>query len=186
MPTDPGPSARALPRHLVTVGLVALVAGLGSLTWAFWPRDAAAPVARSSVSVTPVDQSGVDAGAYARQLRAAADDARAAAGLPRFGDAACAQPVALARASALVGRPLEHAPLNDVRAACPASDVVAENLSRAQAAPADVVVAWMASPGHRSNLLDPTLTGMVVACTHDGPQMLCSQLFTGSTGTPTP
>lgn len=118
--------------------------------------------------------------AYAARVRAASDDARAAQGLPRFADAACATPVALDRATALVGKPLAHAPLDAVWAACPGSSVVGENLSRAGVEPAGVVAAWMASAGHRANLLDPAFTGMVVECVHDGAQIVCSQLFVGS------
>lgn len=129
--------------------------------------------------VTATSQAGVDPGSYADALRQAADDARVAAGFPRLPPAACAAPVAQARAAALVGRPLEHAPLDDLRQACAPATTDAENLSRAAAAPADVVTAWMASPGHRANILDPSLTTMTVACVHDGDTMLCSQLFTG-------
>lgn len=54
-------------------------------------------------------------------------------------------------------------------------DAYAEQVRQA----ADVVAAWLASPGHRANILDPALTRMTVACVHDGDQMLCSQLFAG-------
>ena len=185
MPTDRSGRAPAPTRGLLVGGVVVVAAGLATTSWALWPRDGA-PVRLPTASVTAVDQSAVDPTAYAHELRSAADDARAAQGLPRFTVADCAAPVALARATALVGKPLVHAPLDPVRAACPSADITAENLSRAEAAPADVVTAWMASAGHRANLLDPTLTAMVVACTHDGTQMLCSQLFTGTSGSPTP
>jgi len=42
-----------------------------------------------------------------------------------------------------------------------------------------VIDAWMHSPGHRSNLLDPTLTEIGVGCVRDGRSMLCSQVFLG-------
>ena len=64
-------------------------------------------------------------------------------------------------------------------AACAPSTTAAENLSQAAASPAAVINAWMHSPGHRSNLLDPTLTQIGVACVLDGTLMLCSQVFLG-------
>ncbi|MBX9244245.1 CAP domain-containing protein [Actinotalea ferrariae] len=93
----------------------------------------------------------------------------------------CAADAALARAEALVGEPeLTHAPLDDVIADCGVT-VAAENLSRAPAGtPADdVVAAWMDSPGHRSNLLDPELTQVGVGCVEDGEALLCAQVFLG-------
>ena len=58
----------------------------------------------------------------------------------------------------------------------------AENLSRAAADPDAVVTAWMGSPGHRANLLDPQLNAMGVGCVPDAEAMLCSQIFLGSAG----
>lgn len=160
-------------------GALLVVAGvaLAGVALALALRGPSAGAAPSSAA--PVSQAGVDAAGYAAGLRRAADDARAAEGLPRFADAPCAAPVAAARAADLVGRPLEHAPLDDLRTACAPASTDAENLSRAAAPPADVVAAWLASPGHRANLLDPDLTAMTVACVHEGDEMLCSQLFTG-------
>jgi uncharacterized protein YkwD len=37
--------------------------------------------------------------------------------------------------------------------------------------------AWMGSPGHRSNILDPALSQIGVGCVLDGEAMLCSQVF---------
>jgi len=62
---------------------------------------------------------------------------------------------------------------------CKPTTIAAENLSKAAASPAAVIDAWMHSPGHRSNLLDPTLTEIGVGCAHDGSSMLCSQVFLG-------
>lgn len=39
---------------------------------------------------------------------------------------------------------------------------VAENIARGQAAPDEVLGDWMASPGHRRNLLDPRATGFAL------------------------
>ena len=62
---------------------------------------------------------------------------------------------------------------------CKPATIAAENLSRASARPAAVIDRWMHSPGHRSNLLDPTLTQIGVGCVLDGTSMLCSQVFLG-------
>jgi uncharacterized protein YkwD len=84
------------------------------------------------------------------------------------------------RAADLVGEDaLEHAPLGPVLAACAGPTVAAENLSRAAAEPPAVVDAWLGSPGHRANVLDPTLDELGVACVADGDQVLCSAVFLG-------
>lgn len=83
-------------------------------------------------------------------------------------------------ASALIGKTeLTHAPLGGVIAACAPVTTAAENLSKAAATPAAVIDAWMQSPGHRSNLIDPTLTEISVGSVQDGASMLCSQVFLG-------
>jgi uncharacterized protein YkwD len=110
--------------------------------------------------------------------------ARAAEGLDALATSDCAATEARARAEALRGQPLEHASLRAVQDACdPPSGLTAENLSRAAAAPADVVQAWLDSPGHRNNVLSPELTQVGVACVTDGDDgeelMLCSQVFLG-------
>ena len=66
-----------------------------------------------------------------------------------------------------------------VIAHCKTATTAAENLSRAAASTTAVVDAWMKTPGHQSNLLDPALTELGVACVLDGGQMLCSQVFLG-------
>jgi uncharacterized protein YkwD len=71
-----------------------------------------------------------------------------------------------------------------VKDACdPPSGLTAENLSRAAVPPADVVQAWLESPGHRNNLLSPELTRVGVACVTDVDDeqqlVLCSQVFLG-------
>jgi uncharacterized protein YkwD len=42
--------------------------------------------------------------------------------------------------------------------------IVAENVAAGQPTPAEVMRAWMASPGHRRNILDPRLTHLGVGC----------------------
>jgi len=118
--------------------------------------------------------------AYAALIVRETNDARVANRLPRLGSSTCAQTAALQRAKDLIGKPkLTHAPLDGVIANCKPATIAAENLSKAAASPAAVINAWMHSPGHRSNLLDPTLTQIGVGCVLDGTSMLCSQVFLG-------
>ncbi len=121
---------------------------------------------------------------YAAAVVEETNAARAAEGLDALATSDCAEEQALARAEALRGKPLEHAPLTSVQDACdPPSGLTAENLSRAAAEPADVVQAWLESPGHRNNVLGPELTQVGVSCVPDVDDgqdvMLCSQVFLG-------
>ncbi|UNX55368.1 CAP domain-containing protein [Georgenia sp. TF02-10] len=113
---------------------------------------------------------------YAAELFTLTNAARADEGLPALRASACAEEAALDRAAALVGRPLEHAPLQPVLEAC-GVDLAAENLVDSDAAAADVVEAWMGSPGHRNNIVDPALESLGVGCVpHEG-ERLCAQIF---------
>ncbi|WP_069385823.1 CAP domain-containing protein [Cellulosimicrobium cellulans] len=126
-----------------------------------------------------------DTVAYAQEVVDETNAFRADNGLPRLATDGCAADAALDRAGDLVGATeLEHAALDGVIAACdPPGGAAAENLSRADAPPDEVVDAWSHSPGHRANLLDPTLTTVGVGCVVDEtgaePQMLCAQVFLG-------
>jgi len=84
------------------------------------------------------------------------------------------------RAEALVGEEeLEHAPLAPVIESCAPLTTAAENLVNSTAAPAEVVEAWLGSPGHRANIVDPALTELGIGCVPDGAKLLCSQVFLG-------
>jgi len=151
---------------MLSVGLLAL-AGCSS--------DPGIARPSSTSSVSPNDPS-----AYAAQIVQGTNEVRRAKGLPTLGGSTCAQDAALQRASALIGKTeLTHAPLGGVIADCASGTTAAENLSKAAATPGAVIDAWMHSPGHRSNLLDPTLTQIGVGCVLDGQAMLCSQVFLG-------
>ena len=135
------------------------------------------PAAAVTQSWSPVD---ADPLAYAQALVADTNTARATAGIPPLGVSECARAAAAGRAQVLTGdHELAHASLVPVMTACKPSGSAAENLSRAAAEPQAVVDAWLASPGHRANLLDPTLTELGVACLLDTDRMLCSQVFLG-------
>lgn len=116
---------------------------------------------------------------YATALTAATSSARQAAGPEPLAPSDCATAAAQDRAEALAGgAKLTHAPLAGVIETCGVT-TAAENLSRASAPASDVVDAWMESPGHRANILDPTLTEIGIACVEDGDAMLCSAVFLG-------
>ncbi|PVU83413.1 hypothetical protein DDP54_10855 [Cellulomonas sp. WB94] len=134
-----------------------------------------------TVAATPSwSAAGADPIAYAQELVTDTNTARAAEGLLPLELSECARSAAADRADALTGgRELTHASLVPVMEACDPAGPAAENLSRAAAGPQAVVDAWLASPGHRANLLDPTLTRVGVACVLDQTRMLCSQLFLG-------
>ncbi|MEP7765820.1 CAP domain-containing protein [Sanguibacter sp. 25GB23B1] len=122
---------------------------------------------------------------YALEIVEAVNGERSSAGLDPLALSTCAETQATSRATRLAadGGSLVHAPLEPVTDACPPASMSGENLSRASAPPADVVDAWMSSPGHRSNILARGFTQTGVACTDDtgpaGDGVLCSQVFLG-------
>lgn len=134
----------------------------------------------STATATPPSTTPVLAAAeYAAQLVTETNAARDAEGLAELGTSACATQAAAERAQALVGyAELTHAPLDGVARTCGVART-AENLSRAAAPAADVVAAWLDSPGHRNNLLDPQLREVGITCVDDAGRLLCSQVFLG-------
>ena len=153
---------------LTLAGGLVVLAGCGTQPTTTGPPS-------STLSASPSDPE-----EYAARIVRGTNNVRAASHLPRLRSSKCAQTAALKRALALIGKPdLTHAPLNGVIADCKPATIAAENLSRASARPAAVINTWMHSPGHRSNLLDPSLTQIGVGCVLDGTLMLCSQVFLG-------
>ena len=171
-PAAARPLAKAVAALTLAVGLVALAGSAGSTGSAH--RTPPSP-ALSGSPARPADPGG-----YAVQLVQETDSVRDVRRLTRLSMSSCARSAALRRASELVGKTeLVHAPLAGVITTCAPATTAAENLSRAAASPAAVVGAWMRSPGHRSNLLDPALTQIGVGCVVDRGTMLCSQIFLG-------
>lgn len=160
-----------------------LAAGLLALPGCTSGASSIPPSATRSTSATPTSvgpTSVHEPGEYAAQVVRGTNDVRAAQRLPRLRSSACAREGAMLRAAALEGKAgLTHAPLAGILTTCAPLGTAAENLSRTAESPATVVGAWMRSPGHRSNLLDPDLTEIGVGCLRDGPRMLCSELFLG-------
>ncbi|QTE29009.1 CAP domain-containing protein [Pengzhenrongella sicca] len=161
------------------LGVVVLMAGCAAGPTPS-PSSPTTPAPTSSPAAPPASAGPGVPGEYAAELVAGTDAARADEGLPALAPSACAQAAALERAAALVGAAeLTHASLAGVIAACAPATTAAENLSRATAAPAEVLAAWLDSPGHRANLLDPDLTELGIGCVPDGAEMLCSQVYLG-------
>ncbi|GAB2471298.1 hypothetical protein GCM10027063_09780 [Promicromonospora xylanilytica] len=124
-----------------------------------------------------------DAEQYAAALEDAVNGHRTANGLPALAHDTCAYDVALARAQALIGQELAHAPLGPIFDACPTS-AVAENLARGAWSPPEAAQGWMDSEGHRANILNGDLTRGAIACVPDGgdpatPVMICAHVFLG-------
>lgn len=122
-----------------------------------------------------------DAVQYAQALEDAVNGHRTANGLAALAHDDCAYDVALARAQALVGKDLAHAPLGPIFDACPTT-AVAENLAKGGWTPAEAAQGWMDSEGHRANILNGGLTRGAIACVPDGgdpaaPVMICAHVF---------
>ncbi|WP_374694115.1 CAP domain-containing protein [Cellulomonas fimi] len=107
------------------------------------------------------------------------NDARRAQGVGDLTVSECAQQQALTRAKLLVaeGR-FEHDPLEPILAAC-GGRTVGENLALGYPTAKATVDAWLASPGHRANLLSKDFTSIGVACVDSARGTLCAQVFLG-------
>jgi uncharacterized protein YkwD len=119
---------------------------------------------------------------YAGDLLRHTNEERARHSLPLLEPSVCAAEQAVDRARDLVGADeLTHAPLDGVLRACAPVESAAENLSRGRVRAQRVVEAWMGSPGHRVNVLDPEVTEAGVGCVPAGGQVvLCSMIYLGS------
>ncbi|QHT56876.1 CAP domain-containing protein [Cellulomonas sp. H30R-01] len=186
----PAPASTSARWGWVLVALGLLLAVVTVVSWfATRPGDGATgkPTMSTAPAAPPVSadprapwSADEEPGSYAQRLLAGTNVARVDEGLPVLVWSECAAEQGLARATALVGADeLTHAPMDDVMATC-AVPVAAENLSRGAAPAQDVVDAWLASPGHRANLLDPDLASVGIACAREADDSLtCSQVFLG-------
>ncbi|GAB2471306.1 hypothetical protein GCM10027063_09790 [Promicromonospora xylanilytica] len=126
-----------------------------------------------------------DPAQYGSALEAAVNAARARLDVAPLEHDTCLEAVAVDRAEALIGAPeLVHAPLPPVQERCPGDTIAAENLSRTERPPQDVVQAWLDSPSHRDNLVNAALLRGAIGCVRDGgtataPVLTCSHVFLG-------
>ena len=122
---------------------------------------------------------------YGAALEAGVNEARARLDVAPLEHDTCLEAVAVDRAEALIGAPeLVHAPLPPVQQSCPGDTIAAENLSRTERPPQDVVQAWLDSPSHRDNLVNAELLRGAIGCVRDGgtaatPVLICSHVFLG-------
>lgn len=141
----------------------------------------------------PIDVAATDPEEYAAELFALTNEARADEGLEPLELDACAEEHALGRAEAQRGAErLTHAPMTEVNQDCDVAvggATSGENLAGDAYSAHSIVQAWLASPSHRANLLNPEFTRIGVGCVTDedfgpdgsdtGPVLLCSQVYLG-------
>lgn len=150
------------------------------------PERASEATAAPDPTWTPSDTVDLaDREQYAAALEEGVNAARAQVDVPALQHDECLESTATDRAAALIGAPeLTHAPLPPVRKSCPGGTIAAENLSRTDRPPQDVVQAWLDSPTHRDNLVSADLVRSAIGCVRDGgtaeaPVLICSHLFLG-------
>jgi uncharacterized protein YkwD len=122
----------------------------------------AAPVFASSAQAAPVAKPAVDAAAYENQVVALTNAQRTAHGCKALHIDARLTKAARAHSADMVGANLFSHTGSDgssfvtreVRAGYPSRSASAENIAWGFRAPQDVIKAWMASPGHRANILN--------------------------------
>jgi uncharacterized protein YkwD len=114
---------------------------------------------------------------YSDRVLALTNRERTSRGLRSLAFSACADgyadswALALSRAGAL-----SHQPLRPVLTACRARGV-GENVAYGTGTPEELVALWMASPGHRANLLTPEFTHLGVGATVVGGRVYGVQVF---------
>jgi uncharacterized protein YkwD len=84
---------------------------------------------------------------------------RAAAGLPALRSNGCAQAAAQRWAEHLAATgAFAHQDIGAVLRTCAPATAAGENIARSPGDAGEVVASWMASPGHRANILDAGYT----------------------------
>jgi hypothetical protein len=96
--------------------------------------------------------------------------------LPGLTSSSCAATHVQARVAQLVTEnAFYHPPLEPVVADCQTG--AGENLALSNLSGAGVVDAWMRSPGHRANLLNPRFTSMGISCQLQDDRWLCGAIY---------
>lgn len=132
------------------------------------PTAPASPAATTS-SAAPSSTPAADAGAYEQQVLALTNAQRTAAGCPALTWNATLASVARAHSQDMAANNyVDHNTLSGVTreqritAAGYTYTQMAENIAAGQATPADVMASWMASAGHKANILNCGLTELGV------------------------
>jgi uncharacterized protein YkwD len=98
-------------------------------------------------------------GGYAASLVSGVNAERAAAGLPALRSNGCAQAAAQRWAEHLAATgEFAHQDIGAVLRTCSPATAAGENIARSPGGAGEVVSSWMASPGHRANILDAGYT----------------------------
>ncbi|WP_447587079.1 CAP domain-containing protein [Cellulomonas persica] len=117
--------------------------------------------------------------AYAEAVVELTNAARREAGLAELAVSPCATEQAVSRAAVLVAEDrFEHDPLDPVVKSC-AAGAVGENLALGYPDAQAAVEGWLASTGHRENILRPGYTSIGVGCVTGEHGPLCAQVFLG-------
>lgn len=154
-PTTPPPTTQAAPPSPPPAPTRAARATRRPATTAAAPAPAAPPA-----EAPPPPAPAVDPGAYAGALLAAVNDERRARGLAPLAHDGCADRYADAQAARMAARgSMSHQALEPVLDECGTSRA-AENVGQGDVSAQRMVAAWMASDGHRRNILDPALTAV--------------------------
>lgn len=140
------------------------------------PTTAAAPAPSPAPQAPPVPEADT---ALADEIVALTNAARRDAGLPELAVSPCATEQAVHRASVLVAEDrFEHDPLDEIVDGCDVG-TVGENLALGYPSAQATVDGWLASPGHRANLLQRLFTSIGVGCVPSDRGPLCAQVFLG-------
>jgi uncharacterized protein YkwD len=142
---------------------------------------APAPAPAAPRPAAPAPAAGtLSAADYAARLVADVNAERRSRGLAALAVASCPGGFADSQAQRMAAaRAIFHQDLNPVLDRCGGSKA-AENVGRTAGSPEQLVQAWMASSGHRANILDPALrtVGCGAAQGSDG-YWYASQVFLG-------
>ena len=178
---------------LIAAGGVAMMIAGGTLLFVIYsPNHAdALPVSDAFLPGQPVPEGFPAADDYAQQVFEDTNAARTAQGLDSLAWDDCAAGLAAERIVAILptGK-LEHP---SFAPSCGDTTMAGENLGHSIYLPAQLVDAWMNSPGHRANVVNPGFATLGVACVAsalDDPSaeagpgqavggMLCSEIFGG-------
>jgi uncharacterized protein YkwD len=179
----------------VRPGIVILsVVALALVTFALWPRDSRTPVDPCGPTTKAPSESGVAAAGQATLCLVNRE--RTQRGLPALRENSLLSAASLEHSQDMVRRDyFEHASMDGrsvadrLRAIGYSRGVSAsagENIAYgegAEATPASIVRAWMASPGHRADILRPAFTEIGIGIALGAPELRADQQARSATYT---